>query len=397
LILEIIFLISDRQEQAVTTSHVGETYHVVMIQPTTLCNLDCAYCYLPQRKKRREVTREICAAVAEDIRNQQAPWRVAVLWHGGEPTTISAQRFRDLLDPFESLRQDGGIHHVIQTNGTLVDDEWCRLLVEYDFRVGLSIDGPAWMNERRLNLAGQPTFDRAMAGYHALAAARLDIHVICVVTPDTIDHTDELLAFLDDHNFEAIAFNIEEREGVNTTRPLVTQEEARGFWRKVIRHARTTSGATPFRELGPVIGYLRGDTEFGQRDPTPTVAYNGDVTLLSPELAGITAPEHDDFVVGNVLQSSIRDMIRRGADYTRAFERGLDTCQRECSFWHVCYGGYASNRWAEHGRFDSSETAYCRNSRQAVVLAALDEAHPDHDAELIRKLIPLTGGNYVHP
>lgn len=378
-----------------TRARIGATYRVVMIQPTTLCNLDCSYCYLPTRKKRREVTAEICAAVAEDIRQQDARWPVAVLWHGGEPTAIGPDRFTDLLRPFETLRRSGKVQHVIQTNATLIEDRWCRLLAAYGFRVGVSIDGPARLNRHRLNLAGRPTFDRALASYRALAAAGLDIHVICVVTTETIDHAEELLSFLHQEGIETVAFNIEEREGVNTQRPVVTQEQARGFWRKVIQYARTTTGTFRVRELGPITRYLQDETDFGPRDPMPTVSYNGNVTLLSPELAGLTAPEHHDFVVGNILDTPLRDLITRGAAYTHAYERGLDRCRDECSFWPVCYGGYASNRWAEHGRFDSTETAQCRNSRQAVVLAALDEADPTHDTTLIHKLTTLTGGAHA--
>ncbi|MEW2033819.1 endonuclease/exonuclease/phosphatase family protein [Streptomyces roseifaciens] len=144
----------------------------------------------------------------------------------------------------------------------------------------------------------------------------LDIHVICVVTAETIDRTEELLSFLHQERIETVAFNIEEREGVNTQRPLVTQQQARGFWRRVIQDARTTTGTFRVRELGPITRYLQNEAEFGTRDPMPTVSYNGDLTLLSPELAGLTAPEHRDFVVGSVLDTPLRDLIAQGAEYT---------------------------------------------------------------------------------
>ncbi|BCJ63636.1 hypothetical protein [Polymorphospora rubra] len=113
-------------------------------------------------------------------------------------------------------------------------------------------------------------------------------------------------------------------------------------------------------------------------DPIPTVSTDGDTVLLSPELLGITAPKYADFVVGNVTSTLLPQMIREavGNGYVVEFADALRSCAATCEFWDFCQGAQAGNRFFEHGTFMVAETAYCRNSRQALVRAALDQVTP---------------------
>src|SRR4051794_28670364 len=99
----------------------------VVMQPTTLCNLDCAYCYLPFRAEDRRMT----AAVAERTAESVNPWaandhRFSVVWHGGEPMAAGRRGLAELMAPF------AGVEHHIQTNATLIDDAWCDFFAGHD-------------------------------------------------------------------------------------------------------------------------------------------------------------------------------------------------------------------------------------------------------------------------
>src|SRR5690349_24998824 len=93
----------------------------VIMQPTTLCNLDCSYCYLPHRAIDRRMPVAVARSVAETVNTwaAQAP-RFSVVWHGGEPLAAGRAHLADLLEPF------AGVEHHIQTNATLIDDAWCE-------------------------------------------------------------------------------------------------------------------------------------------------------------------------------------------------------------------------------------------------------------------------------
>ncbi|WP_413103984.1 radical SAM protein [Streptomyces sp. Inha503] len=117
----------------------------VVVQPTTWCNLDCHYCYLPSRKLRYHMRPDVADALAMSVAQLTASGSppIGIVWHGGEPLALGPQKFRALLAPFEDLRRAGRVHHYVQTNATLITGTWCELLTAYDIRVGVSIDGPA--------------------------------------------------------------------------------------------------------------------------------------------------------------------------------------------------------------------------------------------------------------
>src|SRR6185369_16635566 len=98
----------------------------VVMQPTTLCNLDCSYCYLPFRSQDKRMPVEVAAAVAESVGSFARAGRFSVVWHGGEPLATGRDHFAALLAPF-----DGAIEHHVQTNATLIDDAWCEFFAEH--------------------------------------------------------------------------------------------------------------------------------------------------------------------------------------------------------------------------------------------------------------------------
>lgn len=359
---------------------IGDTFGTVVLQPTSLCNLDCSYCYLPGRKKRYELRPTVADAVADSIAEQtraHADRPVDVVWHGGEPTALPIERFTERLQAFESLRQAGAVRHAIQTNATLIDSAWCELFREYGFEVGVSIDGPATANIHRVGWSGRPAFERIVRGIGLLRRHEVPFSVICVVSGHTVTRPRALMKFFERLGCTKVGFNIEELEGVNTRTP-VDAETAEKFWRGVIERHRQISTGPRVREIDQLATYLaqarngrKEEWTQAQHDPIPTIAWNGDTVLLSPELLGVDAPAQDNFVVGNVLRQSLPAMLRDAHEvpYVQEFLRGLDSCRAECAFWDFCRGAHAGNRYFEHGTFAATETAHCRNSRQALAKA----------------------------
>ena len=113
-----------------------------------------------------------------------------------------------------------------------------------------------------------------------------------------------------------------------------------------------------------------------QYDPFPTIGWNGDVTVLSPELAGIESSIYSDFVVGNVLTQSLVDIISASAnaEYVKDFFTGVGSCKETCTFFEFCMGGQASNKFFELGTTNGTETTFCRNSKQYPLMALLEGA-----------------------
>ncbi|MCP2336441.1 cyclophane-forming radical SAM peptide maturase AmcB [Actinomadura rupiterrae] len=359
---------------------IGRTFQTVVIQPTSLCPGDCDYCYLPTRRQRREllplVAQAVARSIAEQDRRHDIDQPVSVVWHGGEPTALAISEFGRRLDAFEDLRHAGKVKHSIQTGAFLLNDDWCELLRRYRFSIGVSIDGPRAANVNRVDWAGKPLFDRAIRGIRLLQAHRLEFSVICVVSPETIHDPDALMAFFADLGCTHVGFNIEEFEGTNTRTP-VTHDAAQAFWEGVLA-ARSRHPHLRVRETDQLAAYLaqartgrKEEWSTARHDPIPTVAWNGDTVLMSPELLGIKDDDHHDFVIANVLSTSLPSMLRTAdqAPYINDVLAGLDACEDTCDYWAFCRGGHAANKYFETGTFTATTTAHCRNSRQALVNA----------------------------
>ncbi|MDW5329828.1 cyclophane-forming radical SAM peptide maturase AmcB [Plantactinospora sp. KLBMP9567] len=352
---------------------IARTFHTLVLQPTSFCNLDCTYCYLPDRRTRRLMTVPVAAACAQSVKRQGSPHPVSVVWHGGEPTTTPLGTLRELLAPFEELRQSGQVRHEIQTNATLINQRWCELFAAYEFEVGVSIDGPGALNRNRLDRAGNPTTARTLRGMRTLAEAKVPYSVICVVTPETIDHADDLVDFFTDlPGCRSVGFNIEEQEG--TARTPVSEEAAYQFWHRLVQR-RIDGSPLSIRDVDRLADYLTvtraGLVNDAPYEPIPTVSWDGNVVLLSPELLGVKDPQYGDFIAGNVLRQPITDILARAGDlrYVTEFIAGLNECASHCTFYSFCRGAQAGNRYFEHQTFTARETSYCRTTRQALVRA----------------------------
>ncbi|MFJ6379688.1 cyclophane-forming radical SAM peptide maturase AmcB [Kitasatospora sp. NPDC092039] len=362
-----------------------------VVQPDGFCNLNCTYCYLPDGGRRTPMPVEVAEAVARSVAElvgPAAPKPVEIIWHAGEPLVIGRRRFAELLAPFEPLRRAGLVEHSVQTNAVLLNPAWCEFLTEYGFRVRVSIDGPAALNRQRVDWAGRPAFDRIMKGIGCLREHGVRFAVIAVVSAESIGNPEGLLGFMAGLGCYSVGLNMEETEGVNTDRLVPTVEQAREFWRRTIAWSRQHKELT-VREVDRLGGYLRAARAGGSAvpdgmliDPIPTVSSAGDVVLLSPELAGIKDPAYEDFRAGNVMELSIGSMLDRAHDlrYVREFLTGLDECEATCEFFGFCRGAQAGNRYFENGRLDTTETNYCRVSRQALITALSDTVREEQAA-----------------
>src|SRR5690349_15592566 len=131
----------------------------VVMQSTTLCNLDCSYCYLPFRAADKRMPVEVALAVAESIEPFARAGRFSVVWHGGEPLATGRDHLAALLAPFGPA-----VEHHVQTNATLIDDAWCEFFAEHDVRVSVSVDGAEARNGARATRGGKPAYDGIVRG-----------------------------------------------------------------------------------------------------------------------------------------------------------------------------------------------------------------------------------------
>jgi uncharacterized protein len=320
------------------------------------------------------MSRTVAKKVADAVRDQNSP--VLLIWHGGEPLATEIKHFQALLEPFEGLRQSGLIRHSIQTNATLINKEWCKLFLEYEFSVGISIDGPEWANIKRVDLSGKPIFSKIMRGVGLLKSFGLRFGVISVVHEVNIERVEEFYEFFCQLGCDQLSINIEEVEGTNTATSDPSEDQVYQFWSRLFK-AQQENPVLKIREFDSTLRYIdsvlsgtdQETTTLFEKDLFPTISWKGDVYLLSPEFGG-----YSEFIVGNLRKNSLIDILTAGrnAQYVVEFESGVMQCKAQCPYFAACRGGYASNKYFEHGTTNATQTNFCRNARMKLLDAVVD-------------------------
>ncbi|GAA2088816.1 cyclophane-forming radical SAM/SPASM peptide maturase GrrM/OscB [Actinomadura alba] len=354
---------------------------LLIVQGTPLCNIDCDYCYLPDRTVHRPMSlgtfQQTLNRVAEaDLVERE----FTVVWHAGEPLVMGREFYESAWELSRECARQGGftITHSIQTNGLLVDSRWCELFTRLGFRVGLSIDGPAHIHDsNRRSRAGRGTHARVMRAVRLLQEHKVPFSLIAVVSSAMLPYPEEFADFFVANGIPEIGFNIEEREGVNTSSSLEGhEEEYRVFLRTLYRAARERN--LRIREFNTAEQHILFASGVRSAQATPFQLLNvdsgGAFSTFSPELLGHRHPQHGEFTIGNVWKDSIRDAMK--SDRFRALlaeiDEGVRLCGASCRYFPLCGGGAPSNKWFENDTFASTETLECRLTKQAVIDVVLD-------------------------
>jgi uncharacterized protein len=364
---------------------------LLVLQPTPFCNLSCDYCYLPERDIRARMTMETLEATMRRVfESGLASTQLSIVWHAGEPLAVPPQYYEEAFAVVERCRPLGvRVQHHVQTNGTLLNDRWCELISRHAVRVGVSLDGPAWLHDRhRPTRAGRGTHTRVMAALDRLRRHGIGFHVICVLTRDSLDYPDEIFDFFRDAGVDQLGFNIEEVEAANRSSSLADPQIERTFarfWDRLIDRIRTAELPIHVREIDDVVRALR-DPHFGfgsgNAQNTPfrilTVGHQGDFTTYSPELLGIVDAGYGSLAFGNVRSTGLRDALDEGRwrRVSKDIRAGIARCRRSCKYFAFCLGGAPANKLAEHGTFACTETMFCRLTQKIVVecvLRAIEE------------------------
>jgi uncharacterized protein len=179
------YLDAGRGERA---SGVERSFHTTVKPIGALCNLDCTYCYylskeeLLEQKTRRIADDILERFIVDYIAAQDAP-EIVFTWHGGEPTLMGLPFFERVVElQAKHLPPGRRISNDLQTNGTLLDDDWCRFLTKNGFLVGLSIDGPRELHDvYRPTKGNAPSFDKVIAGARLLVKHNVVYSALCTV------------------------------------------------------------------------------------------------------------------------------------------------------------------------------------------------------------------------
>ncbi|MFO7629970.1 MAG: cyclophane-forming radical SAM/SPASM peptide maturase GrrM/OscB [Prochlorococcaceae cyanobacterium] len=368
---------------------------LVVVQATSLCNLDCSYCYLPDRQKKRVFDLALLPLLLQRI--FESPFcgpELSLVWHAGEPLTLPSSWYDEATAIIRlSLRQwqAEGIDFTqhVQTNATLINDAWCDCFRRNRIVVGISVDGPEDIHDANRRFRnGRGSHALAMRGIEALQRHDLPFHCISVITAAAMEQPERMYRFFRDHGISAVGFNVEEQEGVHTSSSMQgkeREEQYRDFLRSFWQLSEQDGFPVVLREFDQVIGLIQGNQRMMQNELNRpfsilSVDAQGNFSTFDPELLSVASSAYGSFNLGHLQEISLLESSRseRFARLWADMGAGVDNCQRSCDYFGLCGGGNGSNKFWEHGSLRASETHACRFGTQIPVQVLLErfEAGP---------------------
>jgi uncharacterized protein len=330
----------------------------IFAKPTgAVCNLDCRYCYYLQKEVFHQETESF--RMLDDLLEEYIIQQIKIapepdihfFWHGGEPTILGIDYFRKIIElQRKHMPTDRRITNGIQTNGMLLNDDWCRFLKDEHFAVGLSLDGPPALHDiYRVSKSQKPTHKQVMQGYRLLRHYKIPVDLLCVVHERNVQYPLQVYRFFKEIKAQYISFiPLVERQtaphgGVS---PRTVPAEAFGAFLSTIfdewiRHDIGRIIVQMFEEAArPAYGQDHSLCIFRPTcGDVPVIERNGDVYMCDH----FVTPEH---CLGNIREIPLLELIESPAQeaFGRAKQETLPHYCRECDVRTMCNGGCPKDR-----------------------------------------------------
>ncbi len=370
----------------------GESWlRLVVLQPSPFCNINCDYCYLPDRAQTHRMSPEtLQRAVGEIFSSDLIANEVTFVWHAGEPLAVPIPWYEEAFALIrDAAPADIKPVHTFQSNGTLINERWCEFFNRWDAHLGLSIDGPEFIHDiHRQTRKGSGTHAQAMRGARLLRESGRDFHVIAVVTEQSLDQADAIFDFFMENGIFRFGFNIDETEGANAASSLegVSSDRIEAFFRRMFERQKAERGRVCIREFDSALHrIMRGRTDETERfvyeneQVRPfgilSIDWRGNFSTYSPELLGLTLDPYGEFSFGSVHETHLSDAIQtpKFQQVLTDIQAGVERCRTECAYFDLCGGGAPANKYFENGGFATSATQYCRYAVKVPINLVLQD------------------------
>ncbi len=363
---------------SVTPGTLERPFHVMTKPIGPLCNLDCKYCFYLEKEKlfpsneNFKMSDEVLDAYIRQYIDQQNASEINFAWQGGEPTLLGVPFFRKVVELQNKYAHGKQISNAIQTNGTLLDDEWGEFFAENHFLVGVSVDGPPKLHDAyRVDKKGAPTYEKVAHGLKFLKKHGVEFNTLTVVNRINSKKPLEVYRFLKQIGsgfiqfiplVERLADDEAKKLGLDLAMPPRVDQEGE------VRLPVTDWSVEP-KQYGEFLvtifdEWVRNDVGkvFVQLfDVTlgNTMGMGSGLCVFSPTCGTAMAMEHNgdvyscdhyvypQYKLGNILNGSLGEMV--GSEFQRKFGQDksstLPKYCRECTVRYACHGECPKHRF----------------------------------------------------
>lgn len=362
---------------------VQTRFHVMAKPIGPKCNLDCDYCFYLHKKdllstnNNWRMSDEVLDEFIRQYISEQTCHEVIFSWQGGEPTLLGLEFFNKVIKLEKKYANGKQIENDLQTNGVLLNDEWCRFLKKNNFLVGLSIDGPEELHDKhRRDKGGRPTFQKVFKAAKLLHKHEVPFNALITLNYDNAKHPLKVYRFIrDEIKPRAIQLNA-------CIEAKTFKEDAPPFWDSIKHPEIGDPAARPGTEDSVVCDWSVDPDDYGnflievfdewhRNDVGKTFIYNFEYALMlwmgNPMGVGCTfapicgkglAIEHDGetyscdhfvypkYHLGNIKEKPLsamafsRDQVKFGMDK----KKGVPQYCRDCEYFFACNGECPKNR-----------------------------------------------------
>lgn len=357
----------------------------VMLKPASAhCNLACKYCYYLEKNKlyptaqRHLMNDEMLEQFTREYIEAQTMSQVLFTWHGGEPLLRSIDFYRKALSLQQKYAGGRRIDNVIQTNGTLLTDEWCEFFAQNHWLVGISIDGPQPDHDHyRLTAAGKPSWKKVMQGIKLLKKHGVEWNAMAVVNAYNANHPLEFYRFFKENGCQFLQFtpiverqtrhedgrtlaSLADKNEIPLSEASVTPEQWGKFLCAIFDEWVRKDVGKIFVEIfdctlanwmGVSPGICAYSKECGHAG---VMEHNGDVYSCDH----FVFPEYK---LGNIHDHSLIDMLygKQQQEFSRLKHSSLPRQCRECDMEFACHGECPKNRFMKDKYGDSGLNYLC--------------------------------------
>ena len=357
----------------------------VMLKPAGAhCNLACKYCYYLEKNKlyptaqRHLMSDEMLEQFTREYIEAQTMNQVLFTWHGGEPLLRSIDFYRKALSLQQKYAGGRRIDNVIQTNGTLLTDEWCEFFAQNHWLVGISIDGPQPDHDHyRLTAAGKPSWKKVMQGIKLLKKHGVEWNAMAVVNAYNVNHPLEFYRFFKENGCQFLQFtpiverltrhedgrtlaSLADKDEISLSKASVAPEQWGYFLCAIFDEWVRKDVGKIFVEifdctLANWMGISPGICAYSKEcGHAGVMEHNGDVYSCDH----FVFPEYK---LGNIRDHSLIDMLygEQQQEFSRLKHSSLPRQCKECDMEFACHGECPKNRFMKDKYGDSGLNYLC--------------------------------------
>ena len=357
----------------------------VMLKPAGAhCNLACKYCYYLEKNKlyptaqRHLMSDEMLEQFTREYIEAQTMNQVLFTWHGGEPLLRSIDFYRKAISLQQKYAGGRRIDNVIQTNGTLLTDEWCEFFAQNHWLVGISIDGPQPDHDHyRLTAAGKPSWKKVMQGIKLLKKHGVEWNAMAVVNAYNANHPLEFYRFFKENGCQFLQFtpiverltrhedgrtlaSLADKDEISLSEASVAPEQWGYFLCAIFDEWVRKDVGKIFVEifdctLANWMGISPGICAYSKEcGHAGVMEHNGDVYSCDH----FVFPEYK---LGNIRDHSLIDMLygEQQQEFSRLKHSSLPRQCKECDMEFACHGECPKNRFMKDKYGDSGLNYLC--------------------------------------